>query len=481
MAKAIYQRGPWSVSMASCQHGELVSTISADGGRQFFYLYDTLHSKLGVKLPFTHFEQVVLHAMNVAPTQLHPNSWAFVRAFELLCKDLSKAPTLGFFYLRKTDKVGWTSLSNRARHKLLKPFLESYKTFKNRFFQVALSDSGSNLLVNRFGRPFFPLHWTQQPVVSILVDRKDLEGWKDAFITELEELPLLSRAEIIKGTGYSTHALKELRKRKELLASQSSHPNVVVVPLSTAGPQDNPQMFEEGTSHTPSLVVLDWLAAPSSPLPEQDSGQDVQTDSAERPNKRPHLQEVVIEEAEDQAAGRRDSNMMDQLIDPTAFTFAIDQALASSSLGRESQTWADKVKKSEEDVLRWSTAYSEAKSEWLQAKSDLEQEKDSHRSELDILRQDFGNLEVTQKNLEEKLMSAEASITQAQDTILTCDQTIFQQGIDIVDQYEVGFGRALEQVQLLHPSLDVSETRSFKEIVDGKLVSVETPPGSLAS
>ncbi|RDX90658.1 hypothetical protein CR513_27456, partial [Mucuna pruriens] len=168
---------------------------SAEASNPFFYLYDTLHSKLGIKLPFTHFERSVLRALNVAPTQLHPNSWAFVRAFELLCEDLGKAPTLGvffwFFTPRKTDRVGWTSLSNRPKRTLLRPFLESYKAFKNRFFRVAPSDPTSRLLIDRDRRQYFPLQWTRQPAVSITVDVENLERWERAFIAELKELPII--------------------------------------------------------------------------------------------------------------------------------------------------------------------------------------------------------------------------------------------------------------------------------------------------
>ncbi|RDX92421.1 hypothetical protein CR513_25438, partial [Mucuna pruriens] len=109
MASAICQPKSWSVSVSACQQGESVCMCLTEGAEPFFYLYDTLHSKLGIKLPFTHFERAILHALNVAPTQLHPNSWAFVQAFELLCEDLGKAPSLGvffwFFSPRKTNQV----------------------------------------------------------------------------------------------------------------------------------------------------------------------------------------------------------------------------------------------------------------------------------------------------------------------------------------------------------------------------------------
>ncbi|RDX96311.1 hypothetical protein CR513_21027, partial [Mucuna pruriens] len=279
MEKAICQKGPWCVSMGPCCHEEPVSTISATGGRPFFYLYGTLHLKLGVKLPFTHFEQVVLRVLNVAPTQLHPNNWAFVRAFELLCEDLGQAPSL----------------------------------------------------------------------------------------------------------GYSTQALRELRKKKEaLLNVQPSPPGAEAVPLSAAKPEDNP---------------------PDNPRNDfQDHPQDALAESAERPRKRPHLRNSASAATNGQVGDQCLSILTKRPSDPSIWTSSFpfgppaDQGLASSSLGHEvkrlgmtetcgimqkyaaynlilaravekefglleaqNQSWADRFKKSEEDMLSLSTAYSEAK------------------------------------------------------------------------------------------------------------------------
>lgn len=45
------------------------------------HFFDTL----SLSFPFNKFERVVLTAINVAPSQLHPNSWAFMKAFQVLC------------------------------------------------------------------------------------------------------------------------------------------------------------------------------------------------------------------------------------------------------------------------------------------------------------------------------------------------------------------------------------------------------------
>ncbi|RDX97495.1 hypothetical protein CR513_19733, partial [Mucuna pruriens] len=377
IAKAICQRGPWSVCVSPCRHRESVSTASLTEGKPCFYLYDTLHSKLGIKLPFTHFEQAILQVLNVAPSQLHPNSWAFVRAFELLCEDLGKAPTLGVFFwlftVKKTDKVGWTSLCSRPKRKLFKPFLESYNSFKTRFFKVTPSDSGPNLLVDCAGRPFFPLSWTRQPVVSVAVCLKDLEKWEDEFARELGKLPLLPNTDIIKGVGYSSYAFRNLKRRAPQMAEEEEQqPAASVEPLVAAEP--SPQQGDsDETSNTPSLVVLNQFAHTSSPII---GGINVGSSlgSKERPSKRPHIEETII--AEDAEADKGlaysfENNKVKQLgvvgtcnaLQQYATYSLILAKAAEKEFGRlesQNKSCTDCAEKDETEFLNLSKAFAEA-------------------------------------------------------------------------------------------------------------------------
>jgi len=51
----------------------------------FFFVYNTLFVDLRVTLPFDEFTADVLRFLNLAPTQLHPNSWACLQAFRMVC------------------------------------------------------------------------------------------------------------------------------------------------------------------------------------------------------------------------------------------------------------------------------------------------------------------------------------------------------------------------------------------------------------
>ncbi|RDX71497.1 hypothetical protein CR513_49145, partial [Mucuna pruriens] len=258
MAKAICQKGAWSVRVSPCRAGESVNISSSSDEKPFFYLYDTLHSKLGIRLPFSHFERAVLQALNVAPTQLHPNSWAYVRAFELLCEDLKRASSLGVFFwfytVKKAEKVGWTSLCTRPKRKLFQPFLASYKKFKTQFFKVTPGDNGPNLLADRAGRPFFPLYWTHQPAVSITVDLDNLDSWEKAFAKELGELPLLPSAKIIKGDDYSTSVLRELKRKAAERSEKEKQAATSAEPIAAAEPHSQ-QETNEVDSDTTSMAM----------------------------------------------------------------------------------------------------------------------------------------------------------------------------------------------------------------------------------
>jgi len=59
----------------------------------FFYMYATLGTNLHVCVPFDDFTMGVLRVLNVAPSQLHPNSWAALHAFRLICRVLHLKPS----------------------------------------------------------------------------------------------------------------------------------------------------------------------------------------------------------------------------------------------------------------------------------------------------------------------------------------------------------------------------------------------------
>ena len=75
-----------------------IAKLSNDKEPTFFFVYDVFFSTLGFKLPFSSFEVECLDFINVALTQLHPNSWVFIQAFEILMEFLCAVPYWNFIF-----------------------------------------------------------------------------------------------------------------------------------------------------------------------------------------------------------------------------------------------------------------------------------------------------------------------------------------------------------------------------------------------
>ena len=87
------------VVVLSCDENECVCDQEMAGDQdESFFMYMTVLEEFGVKIPFTPFEMDVLKFLNVAPSQIRLNSWAFICGFEILCKSLALKPSIGAFF-----------------------------------------------------------------------------------------------------------------------------------------------------------------------------------------------------------------------------------------------------------------------------------------------------------------------------------------------------------------------------------------------
>ncbi|GAU45959.1 hypothetical protein TSUD_301680 [Trifolium subterraneum] len=152
-------------------------------------MYQIAFEYMGYRLPFSDFEVAVFRYLHLTPSQLHLNSLAFIRAFEMTAAFLGFMPTIPLFFhafhLQRSrpkgdaaNKFGWVSLKQSV--KLFEMFLESVRGFKDSYFFVKpltsiawqsviyrapAKDATGVQLVSPDGRPVmedysrFPLSW----------------------------------------------------------------------------------------------------------------------------------------------------------------------------------------------------------------------------------------------------------------------------------------------------------------------------------
>ena len=133
-------------ALRKCREFETVCLGRGKERKDFFYFYSCLISDIHVRFPFDAFTMEVLRILNVAHSQLHPNSWASLQAFRVLCEVLSVKATarsfLHFFGTRPGDRIGWVSLVGQAKNNFFAPYTTSYKNFKGDFFKVVVEEEG---------------------------------------------------------------------------------------------------------------------------------------------------------------------------------------------------------------------------------------------------------------------------------------------------------------------------------------------------
>jgi len=134
----------------------------------FTYVYEFLFKEYQINFSLSDFEAGMLTIMNIAPSQLHPNSWAFLKCFEILCGHLGFEPLVSvfmYFYQVKFGKfVGWVSLSAAYDGSLFTLYNSSCKHFKIKFFKLHYhpKDTEKSLLFHSDFTPRFLLYW-QKP------------------------------------------------------------------------------------------------------------------------------------------------------------------------------------------------------------------------------------------------------------------------------------------------------------------------------
>jgi len=154
------------IELSGCNPFERVYMSPSVNVDDYTYVYDYMARDFAIQFPLSSFECHILNEIQTTPSQLHPNTWALLKVFQILCKYLSIQPTVNkfmFFYQMKYGmSIGWISLALANTHlKLFTLYKDSFKEFKNTFFKVkpTKNDPLKRILFDENNAPRFPLYW----------------------------------------------------------------------------------------------------------------------------------------------------------------------------------------------------------------------------------------------------------------------------------------------------------------------------------
>ncbi|MED6176555.1 hypothetical protein PIB30_089394 [Stylosanthes scabra] len=100
--------------------------------------------------------------------KIHPNSWAFIQAFEVLMEYLQEEPSLGLFFFlfqaKGVDRGVWVTLSSHQGRTVFSLFKAIYRDFKKFYVKVRSPEDAIPFFLDENLSEKFPLYWKRNPV-----------------------------------------------------------------------------------------------------------------------------------------------------------------------------------------------------------------------------------------------------------------------------------------------------------------------------
>lgn len=114
--------------LEACLPSERVTIhVYSNPSSHYFYFYLTFIKNMRIFLTFFSF---ITEVLNVAPSHMLPNSYDFIKDFEMVWEGLETFPKVGIFfsfYAIKPSRRGWMSLGGVLGRDPFKPHSNHYK------------------------------------------------------------------------------------------------------------------------------------------------------------------------------------------------------------------------------------------------------------------------------------------------------------------------------------------------------------------
>ncbi|XP_052115726.1 uncharacterized protein LOC107481146 [Arachis duranensis] len=247
----------------------------------FFFMYECMITRLGVFLPFSDFEISVLHHCRVAPTQLHPNSWGFLKIYQFISHALDFPTSLRIFFFLfhmtkpfsgLNNKQQWVSFRAIQGRRIFTLFDESFHDFKNYFFKVQAVEGHHPFFLDEHSSPRFPLCWLpSSPCVKYGPDDLDeVEAAIAGFFREAwGRAPYLDTRKILQGTPTFVQSQLDMARKNAQEAFQrvqeakaKSRARAGGARAITSPPPPPPPPKTTGTPSQPLIISSSSLSRP---------------------------------------------------------------------------------------------------------------------------------------------------------------------------------------------------------------------------
>ncbi|RDX92629.1 hypothetical protein CR513_25210, partial [Mucuna pruriens] len=441
-----------------------------------------------VILPFDDFAANVLRILGVAPSQIHPNSWAAMQAFRVICRALAI--------------LGWISLIPFPKRSLFTPFVASYKGFKECFVYIK-SVAGTSFASD--SEPL-PLYWKypsefkgikkgstsrlisagfldQQGVDICFLLKKARKGRKQTSVGDLppetaeqttpNTLPFPSDL----GKQKLVAIEKESRKKGKALMPPVLDAAFVassLIPHVGEGPTNN-------STHIPITPALPITISPppSPPVINSPPVAPNPSPTPDSPFEHKELKAKVLNLETALEASKVDSTSAKSAISKLQAELSSNKEEASglkvvvsslegenaklksqvSSLESENTKLVSEVLGLETASIVWETKVSELKTEYAELKKNS-----------NTLAESLSTPEAQLKSLKEIHQTDKVEVAKLEDCLKEAKLT--QESLEalVVNEHQGGFDKALRQVALLFPGLDLSKCNMYQDVVDGQLV-----------
>jgi hypothetical protein len=168
----------------------------------YFLMYGAFVQTFNLWFPFTPFEVSLLNTLNVAPVQLHPNSWGFAKAYQIICLALGLTPNIGvffsFYHIKSFTADRLVSLCALPHRTLFALYANNFKHYQDSFYRVRGGPNCQDVMYDSDGTPLFPFYWSPNPRLIKGSDADHLSFFEMETVAFLSSFDVLSTKELVR-------------------------------------------------------------------------------------------------------------------------------------------------------------------------------------------------------------------------------------------------------------------------------------------